>query len=108
MEIDKIAAEIGISADTLRSLYRNFLESTLKHLEDLEEGIRNVDPKDVKTTAHHIKGAAINLDLAGLAEKAKIIEDTAEQNNWEETKRLFSELKAQFQQEKETVLKLLQ
>ncbi len=108
MEIEKIAAEIGISGDTLRSLYRSFLDSTPKDLAALKNGIAQQDPDIVTTSAHHIKGAAINLELLKLAEAAKILENSAKQGNWEELTRLFHELISSFKQEKEAIEKLLQ
>jgi HPt (histidine-containing phosphotransfer) domain-containing protein len=108
MEIEKIAAEIGISGDTLRSLYRTFLESTPKDLAALEDGIARQDVNIVTTSAHHIKGAAINLELLKLAEKAKILENSAKPGNWAELTRLFHELTSAYKQEKEAVEKLLQ
>jgi HPt (histidine-containing phosphotransfer) domain-containing protein len=108
MEIEELAAEIGISGDTLRSLYRSFLDSTPKDLAALKNGIARQDPDIVTTSAHHIRGAAISLELLKLAEKAKTLENTAKQGNWAELTRLFHELTASFKQEKEAVEKLLQ
>lgn len=49
MEIEKLAAEIGISPETLRSLYRSFLEATPDHLAALKKGITGRDAEAVKT-----------------------------------------------------------
>ncbi len=77
MNLEQIAEEIGISADSLRSMYRSFLENTERDLKEIEAASENGDLEALRSHAHHIKGAANNLELTELGEIAKELEYAA-------------------------------
>jgi HPt (histidine-containing phosphotransfer) domain-containing protein len=84
LEIEKIADDIGISVEAYKKLCRTFLENSRKDLAELKKAIEAEDRPAVRSRAHHVKGAALNIDLTKLSELAKGLEKTAETEPFEE------------------------
>ena len=77
MDIEGIAEELGLEAEDVRRLVLTFLESTEQDILLLGEAFSEGDAEKLRAAAHHIKGAAANLELNEIAEAAKEIEDKA-------------------------------
>ncbi len=71
MNIQTAAEEIGISVDAYKRLCTLFIKNTDKDLSQLHTAIENKSMKTAADTAHHIKGAASNMDFSLLAKLAK-------------------------------------
>ena len=77
MEIARLAEELGLAEEEVRSLVFTFLDSTDSDLLLLERAYSDQDADQVRRTAHHIKGAADNLELTAIAEAALTVEEQA-------------------------------
>ena len=77
MDIETLAAELGLEEEDVRRLVLTFVDSTEQDLELLGEAYCAKDVEQLRATAHHIKGAADALELNGIAEAAGSIEERA-------------------------------
>jgi len=77
MDIKSMAEELGLEAEEMRRLVLTFLESTEQDILLLGQAFAEGDAEKLRAAAHHIKGAAANLELNEIAEAAKGIEDKA-------------------------------
>jgi HPt (histidine-containing phosphotransfer) domain-containing protein len=71
MSIQSSAAEIGISVEAYKRICALFIENTDKDLLQLKSELEMNDLKQSAAMAHHIKGAAANMDYTDLAALAK-------------------------------------
>ncbi|HDQ14061.1 MAG TPA: Hpt domain-containing protein [Sediminispirochaeta sp.] len=81
MKLDTAAAEIGISLAAYKRLCRLFLDNTDRDIQTLHDALRAGDTGKISETAHHIKGAATNLDLEELADLAAEMRAHAEEDH---------------------------
>jgi HPt (histidine-containing phosphotransfer) domain-containing protein len=107
MNLPELAAAIGIDAETLKSIFRRFIDKTPEDLENLGKSISKKDTGSIKSHAHHIKGAALNLELLILSDTAKQLEEAAQKSNWDIIPQLFADLNFFYQAEEEKILKQL-
>jgi len=77
MDITNIAEELGLEEEDVRRLVLTFLESTEGDLPQLSRAFAEGDAEKMRAVAHHIKGAAANLELNRIAATAKLVEDKA-------------------------------
>ena len=77
MEIRGLADELGLDEEEVRGLVRTFLAASEQDLNAIEEAWTRHDAQGLCAGAHHIKGAAANLDLPLIAEAARSIEENA-------------------------------
>jgi HPt (histidine-containing phosphotransfer) domain-containing protein len=77
MDIAALADEFGLEEEDVRRLVKTFLDSTEQDLVLLREAFSERDGEKLRATAHHIKGAAGNLELHEIAEAARKIEEKA-------------------------------
>jgi HPt (histidine-containing phosphotransfer) domain-containing protein len=77
MDIAAMAAELGLEEEDVRGLVRTFLDSTEEDLVQLRRAYSEGDAEKLGSIAHHIKGAAANLELSEIAEAALAIEEIA-------------------------------
>jgi HPt (histidine-containing phosphotransfer) domain-containing protein len=77
MDITALAAELGLKEEDVRRLILTFLDSTEQDLVLLGEAFSERDAEKLHATAHHIRGAAGNLELNEIAEEARKIEEKA-------------------------------
>ena len=75
MDIPTLAEEFGLEEQEVRRLFQTFLESTEKDLVQLGQAFSEQDAETMQAAAHHIKGAAGNLELEVIAEAARRIEE---------------------------------
>jgi two-component system sensor histidine kinase TorS len=77
MDMASWAEELGMEEADARRLVSIFLDTTERDLLLLQEAISARDAEKVRSTAHHIKGAAGNLDLDLIARAALELEEKA-------------------------------
>jgi HPt (histidine-containing phosphotransfer) domain-containing protein len=71
MNLSEQALNLGLDLEDYKSLVELFLQTTLADLKALEAAIAEKDASRVQKISHHIKGAAINLELHEIAAAAK-------------------------------------
>ena len=96
IEISRLAKEIGISEETYKKLIHTFIESTKSDLEQLQIAIKKENTPQIQEYCHHIKGAAINLELEKISEISKKMEKHVKKKMLANLKNDFSLLKAEF------------
>lgn len=74
MDLSKTAEEIGISVESYKRLYSIFLVNTDKDIVKLRAALRDHSLQTAADLAHHIKGAASNMDLFELASEAQSLQ----------------------------------
>jgi HPt (histidine-containing phosphotransfer) domain-containing protein len=77
MDIATMAEELGLEVEDVLRLIRTFLDSTEQDLVLLGQAFSDKDAEHLRVTAHHIKGAAGNLEFSEIAEAALAIEEKA-------------------------------
>ncbi len=77
MDIARLSRQLGLEAEATRSLVAAFVRTTQDDLAALERAVAAGDPGGAGRCAHHIKGAAANLELEEVAEAAKSVEAAA-------------------------------
>jgi HPt (histidine-containing phosphotransfer) domain-containing protein len=77
MDLRRLAEELGLAEDDVCRLALTFLDSTDKDLLLLEQAYSQQDADQVRRIAHHIKGAADNLELTAIVEVALAMEEQA-------------------------------
>ena len=77
MDITTLAEDLGLEEEDVRRLVLTFLDSTEQDLVQLTQAFSDQDADKLRKTAHHIKGAAVNLELSEIAEAALVIEEKA-------------------------------
>lgn len=85
MDIKNLAEELGLEENDILRLVRTFIETSEQDLLLLEQAIADQDADQVRKLAHHIKGAASNLELTGIAEAARAIEEKGRSKSFEDT-----------------------
>jgi HPt (histidine-containing phosphotransfer) domain-containing protein len=75
MDIRALAEELGLEEADAQRLITTFLESTEQDLIQLAQAYADQDAEQLRQTAHHIKGAAGNLELNVVAAAAQVIEE---------------------------------
>jgi HPt (histidine-containing phosphotransfer) domain-containing protein len=85
MDIKSLAEELGLEENDALRLVQTFIETTEQDLLLLERAFADQDAAQVSKLAHHIKGAASNLELTDIAEAALAIEEKSRSNILEDT-----------------------
>jgi HPt (histidine-containing phosphotransfer) domain-containing protein len=85
MDIKTLAEELGLEEDGVLRLVQTFIKTTEKDLFLLERAFADQDADQVRKLAHHIKGAASNLELTAITEAALTIEEWTHSNLFENT-----------------------
>lgn len=100
IDLVKQAEEIGIDFATLLSLYSLYIEQTESDIKELDDSITGKDKDRIRTIAHHIKGASLNLELHSLSGIAESIQKMSEADNYnpESLSDLFSEFSRGFKE----------
>ncbi|MGC9312349.1 MAG: Hpt domain-containing protein [Sediminispirochaetaceae bacterium] len=105
IDIEAAADEIGISVDAYRRLCSLFLETMEKDTMQLREALETEQREEIRSRAHHIKGAAANLEFTVLSLKAEEMQHAADDGEMEQLRSmadsLFEEyniIKAEFEE----------
>ena len=107
MDLEKLADSIGIETETLKSILRRFMDQTPDDIDRLEKEISKEDAEAVRASAHHIKGAALNLELIELSDTAMQLENAAKKSDWTAIRQLISALRRAYKKEEVHLSKLL-
>lgn len=74
MNLKNTAAEIGITVDAYKRLCRLFLDNTDNDIVKLKAAVDQSKLQEAADIAHHIKGAASNMDFNEMADAAKSLQ----------------------------------
>jgi HPt (histidine-containing phosphotransfer) domain-containing protein len=80
MNFKELGANLGLEEDEFKELVELFAESGSSDFQTLQEGMAAGDAEKVMRSAHTIKGASSNLGLDDVSEVARIIEESAMNN----------------------------
>ena len=78
MNFKQLADNIGFGEEDFLELVELFLETGLADLDEMDEALRQKDPRKVMMAAHSLKGAAVNLGFTEIYEVAKVVEKDAD------------------------------
>jgi HPt (histidine-containing phosphotransfer) domain-containing protein len=95
MDIKALAEELGLEEKDALRLVQTFIETTDQDLLLLERAFADQDADRVIKLAHHIKGAASNLELSAITEEALAIEEKARSNMLEGTERQLTAIRSE-------------
>ena len=76
--LEEKAGEIGLDIATTEKLLEKFIEVTREDIRMLKDAEEEDDWVRVREIAHHIKGAAVNLNLTEIAEAGEQLESLDE------------------------------
>jgi HPt (histidine-containing phosphotransfer) domain-containing protein len=77
MDLATLADDLGLEEEDVRRLILTFLDATEQDLVELDRSFSEQDAEKMRETAHHIKGAAGNLEFSEIARMALELEDEA-------------------------------
>lgn len=97
MNISNLAQSLGIETQDYKSLVELFLQTTSDDLQKLDSAIAERDLSLVSQTAHHIKGAAVNLELQEIAADARKAEQCAKQSDFNGVSQAGSNIRAELE-----------
>ena len=92
MNMEKLAKELELNNVEFKELMEIFFKSGFSELEKLRCAIFENNSEKAFLAAHSIKGAAINLGLIGLSEKAEFIENKARSDGLDNVKDILHAL----------------
>lgn len=106
INLQKQADDIGIELKNLLSLYSLFIEQTEGDIAEMERQISKRDLKSMRASAHHIKGASLNLEIYSLVESAKSLETLSDDKDRDRIAAEFENFKEQFIELKSYILQV--
>ncbi len=77
IDAESAAEEIGISITAYKRLCVLFLSTVDDDIKKLPEAAESGNREELRSRAHHIKGAAVNLEFTALARQAEYIQNIA-------------------------------
>ncbi len=87
---------MGKSA-VVERVMNGFLEKVEAQIRELSVSLDSRNAPEIRAVAHSIKGGALSLEAVRLGRKAEELEDAAEQDQLNECRTLFTELKKEFE-----------
>ena len=96
MNVKQKALEIGLSEKQFIGLIETFIRETAKDLEQMDKASRDNDWDKIGQLAHHIKGAAANLEITAVFDAARSLERRAVTKEREDAFKLLDLLKNSF------------
>lgn len=97
MNISNLAHNLGIETQDYKSLVELFLQTTSDDLQKLDSAIAERDTSRVSQIAHHIKGAAANLELQKIAAAVRKAEQCAKKSDLSEASRAVRNIGAELE-----------
>ena len=97
ISISNLAQSLGLEIQDYRSLVELVLQTTADDLQKLDSAITERDTSLVSQTAHHIKGAAVNLELQAIAADARKVERCAEQSDFSGASQAVRNIRAEME-----------
>lgn len=105
IDIEAAADEIGISVEVYRRLCSLFLETMETDTARLREAFETEQREEIRDLAHHIKGAAANLEFTVLSLKAEEMQHAAGDKEIEQLRSMadslfeeYNTIKAEFEE----------
>ena len=89
------AARIGLAEIDFKKMVEIFVRETEADLKKLQQACDLGDSGEIALTAHHIKGAALNMEFDELAQAAKNLENEAGQGKLESAARFRAIIEAE-------------
>ena len=96
MNVKQKALEIGLSEKEFTGLIETFIRQTGEDLEQMDKASRDNNWDKVGQLAHHIKGAAANLEIPAVFDAARSMERRAGSEDGEDAFKLLDLLKNSF------------
>ncbi len=96
MDFRAAADEIGISVEAYTRLCSLFLETTKGDLRALSSAFDNENRDEIESLAHHIKGAASNMEFDDMREEARELQIQAAEAPFSELENLRVRLEKHF------------
>ena len=97
LDLEQAAAELCLELETVREFILSFLEDGEKeYLVPIDNALQTMAFIEVKKEAHRLKGAALNLRLAGIGNFAQKLESAADREDAEECLYLYNALEKEF------------
>ena len=97
MDFKVLAERLGLEVDEYKELIGLFIETGRNDLKGIEDALKNNDATMVIERSHSLKGAAGNLGLTEIYEKAKGIENRTRDNNLEGIENSVKAIKEHFE-----------
>ncbi len=82
--------------DMVRSIVDNFLNNTLKQINNIETAINEKSIEDLRFATHSIKGSSQSLGILLLSEKCDVISDFAKRSEWENAQEAKRDLNSSY------------
>jgi len=101
------ADEIGISPEAYKRLCALFLETMKEDTEKLVQAVSSGSRDEIHGSAHHIKGAAANLDFELLSARAEEIQHGAREQDMSVLKQKVDQLLAEYRSVKSEIEEIL-
>ena len=92
---ERLARDLQLDPGAAASLAASFLRATREDLGGLQAAVRAADAQRVAALAHHIKGAAANLEVEGLRRPAEALERRARAGDLAPASGLLAEIAAE-------------
>ncbi len=93
MNVKELSENLGLEEDEFLDLVKLFVETSASNLTDLAKALETGDAEEVVKASHSLKGAAGNLGLQEIYERAKLIEMNARQGILEGSKEAVTSLR---------------
>ena len=97
MNFKELGANLGLEEDEYRELIELFVTTGSADFQNIQSGLSKSDADQVMRSAHTIKGAAGNLGLLDVSDVAKIIEESAGNNQLDGLESAVANLKQHFE-----------
>ena len=89
------ATQLGLSEIDFRRMVEIFIRETTADLEKLQQACDLGNSEETALTAHHIKGAALNMEFDQLGQAAEKLENEARQGKLESAARFRAIIEAE-------------
>jgi HPt (histidine-containing phosphotransfer) domain-containing protein len=96
--LEKKAEEIGLDVATTEKLIQKFIEVTREDIRRMKIAAEVDDWSRLREIAHHIKGAAVNLNLTEITEAGEQLENLYEHSLQKGANELIENLERRFLQ----------
>jgi HPt (histidine-containing phosphotransfer) domain-containing protein len=95
--VERLARELELDAGAAAALAASFLRATRADLRELQAAARGGEAARLASLAHHIKGAAANLEVEPIRSRAEALEQQARAGGLEQVGQLLSGIEAELQ-----------
>ena len=93
--VERLVRELELEPGTAAALAESFLRATRADLRELQAAARVGDAACLASLAHHVKGAAANLEVEPIRSRAEILEQQARAGELAQAEQLLSGIGAE-------------